>query len=70
MFGVIDGRRAQLLVYLRTRHHPQERSWSERRRYFRDEYDDSTWSRFIEVVVARICLVAAVILIGLVVSFA
>jgi hypothetical protein len=56
--------------HLRTRQHPQEPSWSERRRYCRDEYDDSTWSPFIEVVIARVCLVAAVILIGLAVWFA
>ena len=68
--GLIDGRRVQPLVYLRARHHPQESSWSERRRYCRDEYDDSTWSPFIEVAVARVCLVAALILIGLAVWFA
>jgi hypothetical protein len=67
---LIDGRRVQLLVYLRTRYRLQEQSWSERRPYCRDEYDDGTWSPFIEVLVARICLVAAVILICLAVWFA
>ena len=68
--GLNGGRHVQPLAYPRARHEPEEPTWSERRRYCRDEYDDSTGSPFIEVVVARICLVAGVIVIGLAVWFA
>ena len=47
-----------------------EPSWSERRRYCRDEYDDSTGSWLIEVAVARACSIVIVIVIGVAVWFA
>ena len=58
-------------VYLRaSQHHFEKPSWSERRHYCRDEYDDGVGSRFVEIVVPRICLAGAVIVIGLAAWFA
>ena len=44
-------------------------SWSERRRYCRDEYDDSVGCPIIEVIVARICMVTVVIVVALAIWF-
>ena len=64
--GLDNRKHAQPRVSLRSGH---DASWSERRRYCRDEYDDCLGSPIIEVIVVRFCMVAVVIVIGLAIWF-
>ena len=65
----LDNRKHAQPLSLRSGHDAGKASWSERRRYCRDEYDDCIGSPIIEVIVVRFCMVAVVIVIGLAIWF-
>jgi hypothetical protein len=71
VYGGLENRGyAQPLVRLRSAHDAGKPSFSERRRYCRDEYDDCIASPIIEGIVVRFCMVAVVVVIGLAIWFA